>query len=287
MHFLFCHSHSLVFFYCSLPNQAVPARFCLFRLEVFNVGTSSYYLFGPGQVKWELRKPKSQSSSSLPAIFCHTAAVTSNWSYGKVVCRHPIFPYGKNICLISSVPTTTGADDIADFLVLSKISHCIWLHEFLTNGVHYSPTLQQKLSSLPRKIYISQRHQSSSNPISLFCRFGNQDLEKLKCPLGPKCHVRQLHVPFSLKPPASLGKFNYSNSYHERVFANSMICPIQLKAASSKLNRQLALFNISIQTKSTLLPGHQQVQFQDHNTALQPKKLLFFLMANTASHSLS
>lgn len=54
-----------------------------------------------------------------------------------------------------------------------KCHTVIWLHEFLTNGVHYSPTLQYKLSLLPRKISISQRHQSSSNPICLFCRFGN------------------------------------------------------------------------------------------------------------------
>lgn len=71
-----------------------------------------------------VRNQKSQSSNSAPAIFCHIAAALSNWSHEKVVCRHPVFPYGKNICLIRSGLSTTGADDDADFLVLSKMPYC-------------------------------------------------------------------------------------------------------------------------------------------------------------------
>lgn len=72
----------------------------------------------------ESRNQQSQSSNPVLAVFCHTAAAPSRWSYGEVVYRHPIFPYDKNICLIGSVPSTTGVDDIADFLVHFKMSHC-------------------------------------------------------------------------------------------------------------------------------------------------------------------
>lgn len=55
----------------------------------------------------------------------------------------------------------------------------------------------------------------------------------------PKCHVTELEVghqtpellnptsvPQSLKTLTSLEKFNCSNSYHEPVFANTMIYPV-------------------------------------------------------------
>lgn len=117
--------------------------------------------------------------------------------------------------------------------LLSNINYLYFLEHFIFHrdlGVH-----QIQILCFP---HLETRIQENLSTPSKCHKWQNYMLGSRQThPRAPESYFRAIFT----KTPASLGKFNCSDSYHEVVFASTMILPVWLKA-----EWQVALFYFSI-----------------------------------------